>query len=193
MGVDPGLVDAAAKVPFDSGRFMTADEIRSFGVETNGTYETGWFAFEDSSKKTFVLKSITRPNDTAAKEYRTTRIGISCVGAGFGIRLQYRRELMSNEISAETTIRVAAGPSRCLLRGGRIRSQVEEQGALVSRGFFRDALASPHIVVSESFAPHGSGGSWSRETRLSTEGLMRVSDGLRADCGRVNAPGAVGR
>jgi hypothetical protein len=46
MGVDPGLIDAAAEINADRVRFMSRDEIARFGVETRGYYETQWMTYQ---------------------------------------------------------------------------------------------------------------------------------------------------
>jgi len=43
MGVDPALVDAAAKIPSRSFRGLSRGEMERFGIETRGVYETPWF------------------------------------------------------------------------------------------------------------------------------------------------------
>jgi hypothetical protein len=45
MGVDPALVDAAAKIPSRSFRGLSRGEMERFGIETHGVHETPWFAY----------------------------------------------------------------------------------------------------------------------------------------------------
>jgi hypothetical protein len=45
MGVDPALVDAAAKIPSRSFRELSRGEMERFGIETRGVHETPWFAY----------------------------------------------------------------------------------------------------------------------------------------------------
>jgi hypothetical protein len=45
VGVDPALVDAAAKIPSRSYRGLSRGEMERFGIETRGVYETPWYAY----------------------------------------------------------------------------------------------------------------------------------------------------
>jgi hypothetical protein len=74
MGVDPGLVDAAAKVPSRTFRELSRGEIERFGIETRGVHETPWFAYRGPAKKLVLLKSVTYPTGDPADEYRTRTI-----------------------------------------------------------------------------------------------------------------------
>jgi hypothetical protein len=45
MGIDPALVDAAAKIPSRTFRGLSRGEMERFGIETRGVHETPWFAY----------------------------------------------------------------------------------------------------------------------------------------------------
>src|SRR5262245_15755232 len=109
MGVDAGLIDAAAKISADDLRYMSRDEIARFGIETRNRYETAWLPYLDRDKGPTVLKSVTQPKGASGKEYRTDSIQIYCAGKGPSLWFAYRRELASDEIGWATTIRAAAG------------------------------------------------------------------------------------
>ena len=71
MGVDPALVDAAAKIPSRSFRGLSRGEIERFGIETRGVHETPWFAYHGPAGEFLLLKSVTFPTGDTADEYRT--------------------------------------------------------------------------------------------------------------------------
>jgi hypothetical protein len=184
MGVDPGLIDAAAEVGTGRVRYMTRDEIARFGIETLGFYETPWMLDEDLSKQIFLLKSVTQANRVATNEYRTGNVRLWCVGAGFGIWFVYRRELTSNEIGVATTLRVVAG-DREFVMGGGARNATDERSARTDWEFLQDAVAVPDIVIIETLAPQGNAEGWSYEVKLSTKGLSPALAELRKSCGEL--------
>jgi len=53
----------------------------------------------------------------------------------------------------------------------------------VSADFLRNAISAPSIVVTETFTPPGSGTGWSREVKLSTNGLSKALSELQSGCG----------
>src|SRR5436190_11650159 len=61
MGVDPALVDAAAKIPSRTFRGLSGGEIKRFGIETRGVHETPWLAYRGPAEKLILLKSVTYP------------------------------------------------------------------------------------------------------------------------------------
>ena len=71
MGVDPTLVDAAAKIPSRSFRGLSRGEMERFGIETRGVYETPWVAYHGPAGEFLLLKSVTYPTGDTGDEYRT--------------------------------------------------------------------------------------------------------------------------
>lgn len=178
LGIDPGLVDAAAKVPSNGGHVLSRAEIARFGIETRGVYETPWMTHPLQGN--VVLKSITQPKGVDGKDYRTTRIRVGCLGATV-VTFGYRRELAADEIGVPTVVRISAGDREFVL-WGRPKDDAAELAATTDAKFVRNAMAAPSIVVTEAFTPPNAP-SWSRETRLSTGGLAKASEGLLKDCG----------
>ena len=76
MGVDPGLVDAAAKIPSRTFRGLSRGEIERFGIETRGVYETPWFAYHGPAGEFLLLKSATYPTGDTGDQYRTRTVGL---------------------------------------------------------------------------------------------------------------------
>ena len=71
MGVDPGLVDAAAKIRSRTFRGLSRGDMERFGIETRGVHETPWFAYQGPAGEFLLLKSITYPTGDTGDEYRT--------------------------------------------------------------------------------------------------------------------------
>jgi hypothetical protein len=77
MGVDPALVDAAAKIPSRSFRELSRGEMERFGIETRGVHETPWFAYHGPAGEFLLLKSVTYPTGDTGDQYRTRIVGLS--------------------------------------------------------------------------------------------------------------------
>jgi hypothetical protein len=53
MGVNPALVDAAAKIPSRTSRDLSRGEMEQLGIETRGVHETPWFAYNGPAGEFF--------------------------------------------------------------------------------------------------------------------------------------------
>ena len=111
MGVDPTLVDAAAKIPSRSFRGLSRGEMERFGIETRGVYETPWFAYHGPAGEFLLLKSVTYPTGDAGDEYRTRTVGLACSPFHPSIRFMYHQELTAKEIRTPPMIRAKIGDS----------------------------------------------------------------------------------
>jgi len=109
MGVDPALVDAAAKIPSRTFRGLSRGEIERFGIETRGIHETPWFASHGPAGEILLLKSVTYPTGDAADEYRTRTIGLACSPFYPSIRFMYHQELTAKERRTPPMIRAKIG------------------------------------------------------------------------------------
>jgi hypothetical protein len=206
MGIDPGLIDAAAKISADSVRFLTRDEITRFGIEFRDSYETPWMRYQsDGSGQQNVFKSITQAGGASGREHRTSTIHLWCTGSGYGLSFAYRREIPEKE-DAPPVIRVAAGESEYVLKDARTRTSRapnwskaqevlsrfvvasrepapgnERRSTLASLDFLRNAMAVPSIVITEE--PTGEGAGPARVIKLSTNGLGKALEPLLQECG----------
>ena len=183
MGVDPALIDAAAKISHDKIRYMSRDEIARFGIETRGFYESPWMPYEDTWKQSSVLKLITQAKGADGKEYRSSNMRMLCLGAADKIWLGYRRDVATNEVGVATVIRVAAGDSQLVLQGVDGKGASDLRSSMVSADFLRNAISAPSILVTETFTPAGGETAWSREVKLSTNGLSKALSELQKGCG----------
>jgi hypothetical protein len=111
MGVDPALVDAAAKIPSRSFRGLSRGEMERFGIETRGVYETPWFAYHGPAGKFLLLKSVTYPTGDTGDEYRTRSVGLACSPFHPSIRFMYHPELTAKESRTSSMIRAKIGNS----------------------------------------------------------------------------------
>ena len=111
MGVDPALVDAAAKIPSRTFRGLSRGEMERFGIETRGVHETPWFAYHGPAGEFLLLKSVTYPTGDTGDEYRTRTVGLACSPFHPSIRFMYHQELTANENRAPPMIRAKIGDS----------------------------------------------------------------------------------
>jgi hypothetical protein len=111
MGVDPGLVDAAAKIPSRTFRGLSRGEMERFGFETRGVYETPWFAYHGPAGEFLLLKSVTYPTGDTGDEYRTRAVGLACSPFHPSIRFMYHQELTAKESRTPPMIRAKIGDS----------------------------------------------------------------------------------
>jgi hypothetical protein len=111
MGVDPALVDAAAKIPSRTFRGLSRGEMERFGIETRGVYETPWFAYHGSAGEFLLLKSVTYPTGDTGDPYRTRTVGLACSPFHPSIRFMYHQELTAKESRTPPMIRAKIGDS----------------------------------------------------------------------------------
>jgi hypothetical protein len=183
MGVDAGVVDAADKIPSDRVRILRPEEIARFGIETRRLFETPWLLYRDSSRRRFLLKSITQAIQTDRTEYRTGVISFSCKFKSY-VLLSYRRELASSEIGylAGFRLRGADGFAGNGMPGDR---SVRWFQVITDLQVFRAAMAAPAFVLDESFSSFSQPGDApisSRTLSLSTSGLAALLDEGLQEC-----------
>ncbi len=196
MGIDPGLIDAAAKVSPDRIRYLSRDEIARFGIEVREFYETPWMPYEDVSQRVHLLKSVTQAEGADGTDYRSSLVLIGCETASWTPFL-LRRELRPNEIGVASVISVAVGDSVFVLEKEKrvTKGAIEVRYGLAGLQFVRNAMAAPHIVIAEAFTPAGNAPGWSRLVKFSTKGLSKALEQLQKDCGGtklLDAPGVGG-
>jgi hypothetical protein len=109
MGVDPALVDAAAKIPSRTFRGLSRGDMERFGIETRGVYETPWFAYHGSAREFLLLKSVTHPTGDTDDQYRTRTAALACSPFPSSVRFIYRQELAANEIRTPPMIHAKIG------------------------------------------------------------------------------------
>jgi hypothetical protein len=190
MGVDPALVDAAAKIPSRTFRGLSRGEIERFGIETRGVYETPWFAPHGQARDILLLKSITYPTGDAGDEYGTRTIGLACSPFHPSIRFIYHQELTAKETRTPPMTRAKIGDSLIDLttlnpktnfteksfdlEPPQLQSAIETGNFEITELFDQPAIKKPSLVV-----------------RFSTSGLSTNIVALESKCASKSNDGPV--
>ena len=177
-GVDPALIDLAIKTPHNRVHWLTEEELTRYGIVPGDSFETRWLRIPVADGKFTIVKSLTQPSQSNRDEYRTTIIGIDCI-AGQRPSVTLRRELPSSEQGVRVAMRMTSGEAFVLMfnEGRRPDAATELRVQPVAADALARAAASDAIVLREEQD------SWSRETRLSTQGLSEALGDAPARCG----------
>jgi hypothetical protein len=149
MGVDPALVDAAAKIPFRSFRGLSRGEMEQFGFETRGAHETPWFAYHESPDEFLLLKSVTLVGGAAGDEFRTRTVGLACGPLHQHIRFIYRQELTSKESRSPPMLRAKIGDSLIDLTADPNKDSLEKSFDIEPRQL-HGAIESGRFEITET-------------------------------------------
>src|SRR5262249_286879 len=149
MGVDPTLVDAAAKIPSRSFRGLSRGEMERFGIETRGVYETPWFAYHGPAREFLLLKSVTYPTGDAGDEYRSRTVGLACSPFHPSIRFMYHQELTAKEIRTSRMIRAKIGDSLIDLTTLRPQKDLVEKSFDLEPRQLQSAIETGNFEITE--------------------------------------------
>ncbi len=108
MGIAPGLLDAARKIPSDRVRFLSRDEIVTFGIDQREQIEGLW-EFVDQPAGIAAVK-IVQWREPAAGAFRRVLLRVSC-STPDTVRLQFAREVGAPRIGLPDRFRVKFGTS----------------------------------------------------------------------------------
>jgi len=187
MGVDPALVDAAAKIPSRSFRGLSRGEMERFGIETRGVYETPWFAYHGPAGEFLLLKSVTYPTGDAGDEYRTRTLGLACSPFHPSIRFMYHQELTAKEIRTSPMIRAKIGDSLIDLTTLRPQKDLVEKSFDLEPRQLQSAIETGSFEITEmldqSMIKKPSPG-----VRFSTLGLSANVVALESKCASKSNP-----
>jgi hypothetical protein len=163
MGVDPALIDAAAKIPSRTFRGLSRGEMERFGIETRGVHETPWFAYHGPAGEFLLLKSVTYPTGDIGDEYRTRTVGLTCSPLQPSIRFIYHQELTAKESRTPPMIRAKIGdslidlttlnPQKDLveksfdLEPRQLQSAIETGSFEITEMFDQSMIKKPSLVV----------------------------------------------
>ena len=145
MGVDPALVDAAAKIPSRTFRGLSRGEMERFGIETRGVHETPWFAYHGPAGEFLLLKSVTYPTGDTGDQYRTRTAGLTCSPFHPSIRFMYHQELTAKESRTPPMIRAKIGDSVIDL------TTLNPQRDLVEKSFYLEPQQLQRAIETGSF------------------------------------------
>jgi len=183
MGVDPGLIDAAAKVSPDRIHWLSRAEINKFGIETRDFYETPWAALQETPSIFSVSKSWSRMQPSG--EERTSVMRIRCANPS-GYLLAYRSELPLSEANARLAVRlgwdggdISFGSSAAIPGGSIFYSTIPDD--LMQR-----AVSQRKRQVSETRGSTELG-----NFSVSTAGLAAALNQLQMHCNDTDAAAAV--
>lgn len=191
MGIDKALFEAAAQIGHERIRFLSHDEIARFGIDRREFQESRWMPDEGLPGPLAVVKFVVEAKGSdkegEGKQYRTTRIRLTCSRPG-QVRVQYSRELATTD--KPISIAVTASRDAFVLAPGRGKPvvgyndiEIEHRLALVPIAFFEEAAAGDVIEIKQ--APEISmPDKASPSTRLSTQGLADSIGMLAQRCGR---------
>ncbi len=174
MGVDPGLIDAAAKVSPDRMHWLTRAEIARFGIESRDFYETPWTALRETASIFSVSKSWSRKEPSG--EERSTVVRIRCATPS-GYLLAYRSELPLIEANVRLAVQLAwdggaasFGSAAALPGGSIFYSTVPDE-------FMQHAASQAKLQVKEMRGPTEIG-----NFSVSAAGLAGALKQLQARC-----------
>ncbi len=106
MGIAPGLLDAARKIPSDRVRYLSRDEIVAFGIDRRELVESLWL-FSDQSSVAAAVKLIER-REGAAGAFRRVILRVTCAGPDT-LHLQFAREAGDGKSSLLDRFRLRLG------------------------------------------------------------------------------------
>jgi hypothetical protein len=189
MGVDPGLIDMALKIPFAQIHYLSRAEIAGYGVDTRGFQETRWTTANTRDAALAVFKILTEARGLDGKELRASVIRLAC-RTPTQVILAYVRGLASDEVGQSTSIQMSLGDQNVTLPRTGLESKIDaiDAGSTFDTRFisapielFEAAAASDSIDITET-GPSG-GSQPGRVSKLSTAGLRGALNALRQQCG----------
>ena len=151
MGVDPGLVDAAAKIRSRTFRGLSRGDMERFGIETRGVHETPWFAYQGPAGEFLLLKSITYPTGDTGDEYRTRTVGLACSPFRPSIRFMYHQELTAKESRTPPMIRAKIGDSLIDLTTLNPQKDLVERSIDLEPRQLQSAIETGSFEITEMF------------------------------------------
>jgi hypothetical protein len=108
MGIAPGLLEAARKIPSDRVRFLSRDEVIAFGIDRRELIDGLW-GFVDQPSGAAAVK-IVQWREPAARAFHRVILRVSC-STPETVRLQFARELGAERVAAPERFRVKFGTS----------------------------------------------------------------------------------
>src|SRR6516164_4314679 len=187
MGVDPALVDAAAKIPSRTFRGLSRGEMERFGIETRGVHETPWFAYHGPAEEFLLLKSVTYPTGDTGDQYRTRTVGLACSPFHPSIRFMYHQELTAKEIRTPPMIRAKIGDSLFNLSTLNLQKNLIEKSVDLEPRQLQSAIETGSFEITEMF-DQSMIKTPSRVVRFSTFGLSSNIVALESKCASKSNP-----
>ena len=188
MGIDAGLFEAAAKVPYEKAHYLSRDEIAAFGIDAREFQETPWVVVDAAPNSIFVGKSFVEAKGADHKEFRMSLIYLSCAGPRRAA-IFYSRGLATGEAGKAVKLILSIGGQNVDVSqtGHASRIDAFDTGGMFAKSqsyapfdLFDAAAATGTIEVIEADP-------WTlakppRVTTLSTQGLAEGIKVLREKC-----------
>lgn len=180
MGIKPSLLDAAEKIPPESIRALSREEMVRFNIDTRSVVESGWI-YDDRISQNGIFKSID-VTETGQAEYRKTTLRVSCLGSD-QVMVGYAREVGPKEngfvavkfVAAKEEFKLAPLPEPVSLADAARRYDVRR--APVPMRAFESGAAEDRIELASEIGEGRPG-----VTRLSTVGLASALSSLARHC-----------
>ena len=183
MGIDRGLFEAAAGIRHERVRYISRDEIARFGIDRRDFHESRWVV--DEGPRFVVVKFATEARVGDPKQYRTTKIELTC-GRSRAVGVLFSRELAATDSAGSIAVTARGGdfvlpPRRGKPILGYNDIEMEDRFARVPIAFFEEAGAGDVIALTE--APNlASLDKPPRRIALSTAGLASAIRALAQRC-----------
>jgi hypothetical protein len=187
MGIQPGLLDTAEKIPHESIRALSREQMVRFNIDTRSVVESGWIYDERISDSATMFKSIDT-SDAGGAEYRKTLLRVSCLGSD-QLMVGYAREVGPKENSFVPLKFVAAreefklAPPAEPVAGTNATKRYDIRRAPVPMRAFQSAAAEGRIELAPDPGEGRPG-----VTRLSTIGLASALSSLTRRCSQEAPP-----
>jgi hypothetical protein len=187
MGIDKALFTTAAQIGHERVRFLSLNEIARFGIDRREFHESRWMLDEGPPGPLAVVKFVVEASASEPKEYRITRVRLSC-GRAAEIRVEYSREVSSLDHPASIAVTTRSdvfvlAPPRNKPALGYNDVRIEDRLARVPVTFFEDAAAGDGIEITQ--APNVSMPEQPpRPMRLALDGLSDSIGVLAKQCRR---------
>jgi hypothetical protein len=191
MGISGALMDTAGKVPNESIRFLSRDEVALFGIDPRDFQESPWFV-QVSSRAKYLSKWILEARGPVRNDNRMSAILVGCPNARIA-PVRFLRGLASNEAGRPATAILSIGKhkARFALSGNGIKLDTIDTGSpflsawsFVPMGEI-EAAASSGVIGLEIDPPHLSP---SHLIELSTHGLADGIKRMRETCAPAGPP-----
>jgi hypothetical protein len=180
MGIKPSLLDTAEKIPHQSIRALSREEMVQFNIDTRRVVESDW-VYDERITQTGIFKSID-VTEPGGAEYRKTTLRVSCLGRD-QFMIGYMREVGPKEnsllplkfVAAKEEFKLAPLPEPVSVANAAKRYDLRR--APVPMRAFESGAAEDRIELAPEIGEGRPG-----VTKLSTIGLTSALSSLAHHC-----------
>jgi hypothetical protein len=153
MGIDPELVNVAAKVGPSRLHLLSRDEINRFGLESREQFETPWRSNPDTKAIGRLYKLVSARSGANTGIGPTATIALAC-RSDTDLIVTYQRRISVYEPAGMLLIRLASGGSLNLRMDGRASGSQGVWETIISFDDLRHAAENSPIRIVETY-PNG--------------------------------------